>query len=45
MARRSLHLSNIEDRFTCTACGKRGADTAAGFQLEKDSGGRGGGYR
>jgi hypothetical protein len=25
---------DIEDRFTCTVCGKRGADGAARFQLE-----------
>ena len=26
-----VRLSDIEDRFVCTACGKRGADVRAGF--------------
>ena len=26
-----LRLSDIEDRFTCTACGKRGADVRPDF--------------
>jgi hypothetical protein len=33
-----LRLSDIEARFVCKACGKRGAG-AAGFQLEQDAGG------
>jgi hypothetical protein len=28
-----LRLSDIEDRFTCSACGKRGADVRPDFQL------------
>jgi hypothetical protein len=30
-----LWLSHIEDRFTCTACGKRGADVRPDFNWEK----------
>ena len=30
-----LRLSDIEPRFTCRACGKCGADVAAGFQLDQ----------
>jgi hypothetical protein len=28
-------LSDIEERFTCRACGKRGADVRPDFQLEQ----------
>jgi hypothetical protein len=27
----NLRLSDVEDRFTCTACGKRGADVRPNF--------------
>jgi hypothetical protein len=30
-----LRLSDIEDRFTCTACGKRGADVRPDFNWDK----------
>jgi hypothetical protein len=30
-----LKLSDIEDRFTCTACGKRGADLRPDFDWNK----------
>ena len=30
-----LRLSDIEDRFTCTACGKRGADVRPDFNWNK----------
>jgi hypothetical protein len=33
-----LRLSDIEDRFVCTACGKRGRRRAAGLQLEQEAG-------
>jgi hypothetical protein len=29
----ALWVSDIKDRFVCTACGKRGADVAVGFSL------------
>jgi hypothetical protein len=32
-----LRLSDIESRFVCSACGKRGADVRAGLQLEQDA--------
>jgi hypothetical protein len=32
-----VRRSDIEDRFTCTACGKR-SDCAAGLQLGQDTG-------
>ena len=37
-----LRLSDIEHRFVCRACGHRGADRAAGFQLEPAVRGRDG---
>jgi hypothetical protein len=30
-----LRLSDIEDRFTCTACGKRGADVRPDFNWDR----------
>jgi hypothetical protein len=30
-----VRLSDIEDRFTCTACGKRGADVRPDFNWNK----------
>jgi hypothetical protein len=30
-----LRLSDIEDRFTCSACGKRGADVRPDFNWDK----------
>ena len=30
-----LRLSDIEDRFTCTACGKRGADVRPDFNWNR----------
>jgi hypothetical protein len=30
-----LRLSDIEDRFTCSACGKRGADVRPDFNWNK----------
>ena len=30
-----VRLSDIEDRFTCTACGKRGADVRPDFNWDK----------
>jgi hypothetical protein len=30
-----LRLSDIEDRFTCTACGLRGADVRPDFNFSK----------
>ena len=37
-----VRLSDIEARFVCGACRKRGADSEAGFQLEPAAGGRDG---
>jgi hypothetical protein len=31
-------LSDIEPRFVCQACGKRGADVRPDFRLERDAG-------
>ena len=33
-----LRLSDIEDRFTCTACGKRGADVRPDFNWNRKPG-------
>jgi hypothetical protein len=35
-----LRLSDVEPRFVCQACGHRGADRAAGLQLEQEAGRR-----
>jgi hypothetical protein len=37
-----LRLSDIEDRFTCSACGKRGADVRPNFSLERKAAPRNG---
>jgi len=39
-----VRLSDIEDRFTCSACGKRGADVRPDFNWDKKPTG-GMGYR
>jgi hypothetical protein len=33
-----VRLSDIEPRFVCTTCGKRGADVRPDFQLEREAG-------
>jgi hypothetical protein len=30
-----MRLSDLEDKFTCTACGKRGADVRPDFASDK----------
>jgi hypothetical protein len=30
-----MRLSDLEDKFTCTACGKRGADVRPDFDCDK----------
>jgi hypothetical protein len=35
-----VRLSDIEDRFICTACGKRGADVRPDFNFGKTRAGR-----
>jgi len=35
-------LSDLEPLFTCTACGKRGADVRSDFYWEKQAANRGG---
>lgn len=34
---RFCHLSNLEDKFTCTLCGQRGADVRPNFDWEQEA--------
>jgi hypothetical protein len=37
--RDDIRLSDLEDKFTCTACGQRGADVRPNFDWDKKSAG------